>query len=140
MLSSLVCAICFRSSHISAFTWRIVSCSVIVDLTCKKLNSDSSLVNSASVVTMLNLPDATSICSMGWKNTAMLLMCVVCAARLHSTMVSFSSRPATWFLSLPDTMAVPSAKEVVELVSTLIRPLYKLTSVSGHAPFEWSQT
>jgi hypothetical protein len=54
-----------RSSHISAFTWRIVSCSVIVALTCKKLNSDSNLVNSASIVTMLNLPDTTSICSIG---------------------------------------------------------------------------
>jgi hypothetical protein len=56
-------------------------------LTCKKLSSDSNLVNSASVVTMLNLRDATSICSMGWQNTAMFLMCVVCAARPHSIMV-----------------------------------------------------
>ena len=101
----------------------------MVDLTCRKLSSDSSLVNSASVVTMLNLPDATSFCSM-----------CVCAARPHSIMVSFNSRPATWFLSLPATMAVPSVKEAVELVTTLIRPLYRLTSVSGHASCEWSQT
>jgi hypothetical protein len=45
MLSSLRCAICLRFWHISAFTWQIFSCSVIVDLTCRKLSSDFSLVN-----------------------------------------------------------------------------------------------
>ncbi len=43
----------------------------------------------------------------------------------HPCMVSFSSNPTTWFLFLPDTMAmaVPSVKVSVELVSTLMRPL-----------------
>jgi hypothetical protein len=41
------------------FTW------LIVPLTCRKLNSDSSLVNSASMVTMWNFPEASSIYSMG---------------------------------------------------------------------------
>ncbi len=31
----------------------------MVALTCRKLSSDSSLVNSVSVVTILNFPDAT---------------------------------------------------------------------------------
>ncbi len=51
-------------------------------------------------------------------------------------MVSFNSKPATWFLSLLDTMAVPSVKVAIELVSTLIRPLYRPTSVSGQASCE----
>jgi hypothetical protein len=73
----------------------MVSCNVIVDLTCRKLNSDSSLVSSASSFTVLNFPDATWICSSGWKKTAMFLMCVLCAALPHNTMVSLSSNPAT---------------------------------------------
>ncbi len=48
-------------------------------------------------------------------------------------LVSFSSNPATWFLSLQDMMAVPSVKVAVELVSTLIQPL---TSVSGQVSCE----
>jgi hypothetical protein len=63
----------------------------------------------------------------------MLLMFVVCAACPQGIMVSFNSSPATWFLSLPDTMAVPTEKVAVELVSTLMRPLYRLTSVLGQA-------
>jgi hypothetical protein len=64
------------------------------------------------------------------------LMCVCCASRPHSITVSINSKPVTWFLSLPNTMAVPPVKVAVELVSTLIRPLYRLTSVSGQASCE----
>jgi hypothetical protein len=88
MLSSLRCGTCLLFSHISAFTWRIVSCNDMVDFTCRKLSSDVGL------------------------------MWVFCVALSNSTIVFLSSRPATWFFSLPDTMDVPSVKIVVELVST----------------------
>ncbi len=95
--------ICLGSSHISAVNCRLVSSNFIVALTCRKLSSDSTLVNSALMVTKLNFSDATSICS-----TAMFwLWWVFWAAQPHRYIVSFVSRPATWFLSFRNTIAGP---------------------------------
>jgi hypothetical protein len=61
----------------------------------------------------------------------MFPMWVFCAARPHNRKVSVSSRPATWFLSLPSMMARPPLNVELVLVRTLMGPEFNLTIVSG---------